>query len=124
MENSRKFWKKNKAIIHDLYRFWKYSNARKNWMQNSYKCYTNKYKKYVACIYDWNLVLVHHKISKAFESFLGKDAVYNFKSMIKESKYCTNMMKKLVMTEEDDEDFENSTKFGFVIMFMLKVMLK
>ena len=33
-------------------------------------------------------------------------------------------MKKLVMTEEDNEDFENSTKFGFVIKFMLKVMLK
>ena len=35
--------------------------------------------------------------------------------MIKESKYCGEMMKKLfnrelVMTKEDDEDFENSTK--------------
>ena len=64
------------------------------------------YKKCVACIYDWNLVWVDDELSKPFESFLGKDAVYNFKSIIRESKYCTNMMKKFVMTE-DDEDFEN-----------------
>ena len=35
--------------------------------------------------------------------------------MIKESKYCSEVMKKhfnkeLVMTEEDNKDFENSTK--------------
>ena len=45
--------------------------------------------------------------------FLGEDAVYNFiSSVIEESKYCTDVMKKhftkeLVMTKED---FENSTK--------------
>ena len=47
---------------------------------------------------------------------LSKDAVYNFiNSMIKESKYCSDVMKEhfnkeLVMTKEDDENFENSTK--------------
>ena len=47
---------------------------------------------------------------------LGEDAVYNFiRSMIEESKYCSNVMKKhfnkeLVMTKEDNEEFENSTK--------------
>ena len=35
--------------------------------------------------------------------------------MIEESKFCTDILKKhcnkeLVMTKEDDEDFENSTK--------------
>ena len=38
-----------------------------------------------------------------------------FNSMIKEGKFCTNIMKKdvnkePVMIKEDDEDFESSTK--------------
>ena len=53
---------------------------------------------------------------KPFKSYLGQDAVYNFiKSMIDQSKYCTEIIKKhfnkkLVMTREDDEDFKTSTK--------------
>ena len=59
---------------------------------------------------------VDDKFSKPFKSYLDKDAVYNFiSSMIKESKYCSDVMKKhfnkeLVMTKEDNEDFENSNK--------------
>ena len=51
-----------------------------------------------------------------FKSYLSKDAVYSFiYSMIKESKYCSDVMKKyfnkeLVMTKEDNEGFENSSK--------------
>ena len=47
---------------------------------------------------------------------MGQDTVYNFiNSIIEESKYCIEEMKKtfnkkLVMTAENDEDFENSTK--------------
>ena len=38
---------------------------------------------------------VDDKCSKPFKSFLGEDAVYNFvTSMIKESKYCSDVMKK------------------------------
>ena len=54
--------------------------------------------------------------SKSFHSYLGKDAANNFiSSIIKESKYCSEVMKKhfnkeLVMTKQDNEDFENSTK--------------
>ena len=49
--------------------------------------------------------------------------------MIKEGKYCANIMEKhfhkeFMMTKEDDEDFENSTKLWFVIMFMLRVKSK
>ena len=49
--------------------------------------------------------------------------------MIEESKCCADMMKKyfnekLVMAKADDEDFETFTKIGFVIMLMLRVMLK
>ena len=48
--------------------------------------------------------------------YVSQDVVYNFiNSMIEESKYCTNMMKKhfnkkLVMIKDDDEDFENFAK--------------
>ena len=45
-----------------------------------------------------------------------EDAVYNFIcSFFEDNKYCSNVMKKhlnkeLVITKEDHEDFENSTK--------------
>ena len=78
--------------------------------------YANKYQKLVACSYGYKLACIDDKFSKAFKSYLDKDAVYNFiSSMIEESKYCSDLMKKhfnkeLVMTKEDNEDFENSTK--------------
>ena len=56
------------------------------------------------------------KFSKPFKSCLGKDAIYNFiSSMIEESKYSSDVMKKhfnreLVMTKKDNKDFENPTK--------------
>ena len=56
------------------------------------------------------------KFSQPFKTYLGEDAVYNFiNSMIKESKYCGDVMKKhfskeLVMMKEDNEDFKNSAK--------------
>ena len=59
---------------------------------------------------------VDDKFSKPFKSYLDKDAVYNFiSSMIEESKYCSDVMKKhfnkdLVMAKGDNEDFKNSTK--------------
>ena len=49
---------------------------------------------------------VNDKFSKPFKTYLSKDAVHNFiNSMIKESKYCSDMM-----TKEGNEDFKNSTK--------------
>ena len=51
-----------------------------------------------------------------FESYLGEDAVYNFiSSVIEESKYCSNVMKKhfnkeLVMIKKENDNFEKSIK--------------
>ena len=51
--------------------------------------------------------------SKLFKSYLGEDAVYSFiDSMIEESEYCIDVMEKyfnkeLVMTKQDNENFEN-----------------
>ena len=62
------------------------------------------------------LVCVNDKFSNPFKSYLGEDAVYNFiSSMIKESKYCSDVMKKhfnkeLVMAKKDNEDFKTFTK--------------
>ena len=87
-----------------------------NEYQNPEDSYKNKYQKHVACIYGYKLVCVDGKFSKPFKSYLGEDVVYNFiNSMIEESKYCSDVLKKhfnkeLLMTEEDNEGFENSTK--------------
>ena len=87
-----------------------------NGSQNPNESYSNKYQKHVACSYGYKLVCVDDKFSKPFKSYLGEDAVYNFiSSMIEESKYCSDAMKKhfnkeLVMTKEDNKDFEISTK--------------
>ena len=43
----------------------------------------------------YKLACVDDKLSKPFKSYLVKDAVYNFiNGMIKESKQCTDMIKK------------------------------
>ena len=87
-----------------------------NEMQNPEQSYTNKYQNHIACSYHYKLLWVDVKFSKPFKSCFGEDAVYNYiNSMVEESKYCDGVMKKhfnkkLVLTEEDDEDFENSTK--------------
>ena len=84
--------------------------------QNLDESYTNKYQKHVACSYGYNLVWVDDKFSKPFRSYLGEDTVYYFiNTMVKKSKYCINVMKKLfnkklVMAKKDGADFENSTK--------------
>ena len=97
---------------------WKYSSAEDNRKQNLAESYTNKYQKYIACSYGYILVCVNNKFSKSFKTYLDKNAIYHFvNSMFKESKYCSDMMKKLfneelvMMTKGDNEDSKNSTKF-------------
>ena len=88
-----------------------------NGKQNSNESYTNKYQKHVAGSCDYKLLCIDNKFCKPFKSCLGENAVYNFiNSMVKESKYCSDVMKKhfekeLLMTKNANEDFENSTKF-------------
>ena len=84
-----------------------------NGKQNPNESYTNKCQKHVACSYGYKLVCVDDSFSKPFKLYLGEDVVYNF--MIEASKYCSHVMKKhfnkeLVMTKEDNDDFDNSTK--------------
>ena len=81
--------------------------------ENPNESYTRKYQKHVACSYGYKLLCVKEKFSEAFNSYLGEDTVYNFVSSMTEES--SDVMKKyfnkeLLMTEEDDENFENSTK--------------
>ena len=92
-----------------------------NGKQNPDVSYTSKYQ-HVACSYGFKLVCFDDEFSKPFNSYLGEDFAYNFiNSMIKESKYCNDMMRKrfnkgLVMTKEHDDDFKNCTNVGFVFL--------
>ena len=74
------------------------------------------FQKHITCSYGSKLVYVDDKFSKPLKKYLGEDAVYSFiSSMIKESKYCSEVKKKhfnkeLLITKEENEYFENSTK--------------
>ena len=66
-----------------------------NGKQYPEESYTNKYRKHMACSYGYKLVCVNYKFSKPFKAYLGGIAVFNFiNSMIKESKYCSDVVKK------------------------------
>ena len=77
-----------------------------NGKQNSNGSYTNKCQKHITCSYGYKLVCIDDKFSKPFKTNLGEDAIYNFiDSMIEESKYCKDVMRKhfnkeLVITED------------------------
>ena len=88
-----------------------------NGKQNPEESYSNKCQKHVACTYDYKLVCGDVKLSKPFKSYLGEYTVYNSINIMLEEKkkYCSDGMKKHfnkepLMTKEDDEEFENSTK--------------
>ena len=89
-------------------------NGKQN-SESKIQFYTRKYQKHITSNYDYKLVFIDDKFSKPFKIYLGKDTVYNFlHSMIEESKYCREVMKKhfnkeFVITKEDSEDFKNST---------------
>ena len=96
-----------------------------NGKQNQNEPYTNKYQKHVASSYGYKLVCVDDEFSKPFKSYLGQDAVYSFvSSMIEESKYCSDVMKKhfnkeLVMSKKENEDFENVGSVAMIILIMM-----
>ena len=78
--------------------------------------YPNRYQKPIAPTYGYKLECAEDKFSKPFKTCLTKDAVYNFvNNMIKEIKYCTDVMKKQFnkepVTTKEDENFKNPTKY-------------
>ena len=74
-----------------------------NGKQNPEESCSKKYQKHIACSYGYKLVCVHDKFNKPFKAYLGKDTIYNFiNSTIKESKYCSDLMKKHFKRTCDD----------------------
>ena len=92
-----------KIAIHDLYGFGKYFGTR-------------KYQNHIGGSFVYKVVCVDDQFIKPFKSYLGKDDVHKFIiNMVKGSKYCSCVMKKLVnkehvMVNEDNEHFLSSTK--------------
>ena len=79
--------------------------------------HTQKHQKHVASNYGCKFSCVDDKYSKPFKSYLGEDSVFNFvnNSVINESKYCIEVMKKhftkkLVTFKKEHEDYKRSAK--------------
>ena len=82
-----------------------------NRKQTPNESFSKKYQKHVACKYGHKLAYADDKFSKPYKSYLGEEAVYNFIiSMVKVSKYCSDVIKKYfnkepVITKNENEDF-------------------
>ena len=76
--------------------------------------YTKKYREYIPCSYAFKFVCIDDRFSKSIAVYRGKNAAYQFiKTIIKEYKYCTKIMKEhfntnLVMTEVEKHLFQES----------------
>ena len=77
--------------------------------------YTNAYQKHTDCGFGYKLVCCYgDKYSKPLTIYRGEKAVYEFmEQMLKEVKYCKNVMKKefnkpLKMTKKDEEKFKKA----------------
>ena len=86
--------------------------------QNKDESYTNKYQNHVGCSYNYKLICFDGQFSKFLKSYLGKGAVDKFiSSMVKESKYCSCVMKiyldkEIPLTKEDDKILKDLKNVG------------
>ena len=81
------------------------------------KSYTEVYQKHTDCSFGYKVVCCYDdKYTKPIQLYRGEKAVYKFlENMLKEVKYCKNIMKKhfnkpLRMTKEDEDEFKKATK--------------
>ena len=99
-------------IIHSNFE----SITRINGKLNPEDFYRSKYQNQVGCSYVYKLVSADNYFSKTRKSYLREDVVHKFITiMVKEKKCCSSLIKKhfnrkLVLTKEDDENFESFTK--------------
>ena len=101
--------------------------SENNWKRNPEKSYTNKCQKHIACSCGYKVVYVDDKISKPFKRYLGGDAVYNLiNSVIEESAYCCEVIKKLDLTKNlwRMKILKILLNVGSVTMIMLIILLK
>ena len=81
------------------------------------KSYTEAYQKHTDCGYGYKVVCCYDdEYSKPVQVFRGENAVYKFmENMLEEVDWCKSIMeeqfnKPLVMTEENEIDFQKATK--------------
>ena len=84
---------------------------------NNDKSYTEAYQKHTDCGYGYKVVCCYDdKYTKPINIYRGEKAVYKFmEKMLKEVKYCKNIMKKefdkqLIMTDNDELSFKLEQK--------------
>ena len=77
-----------------------------NEKQNPDESYRNKFQKYITCGYSYKIVCNDYKFSNPFKSYLSEDSIFNLiNCMVQKSHYCSDVIKKLLMTKEDEEDY-------------------
>ena len=87
-----------------------------NEKQNPKESYTKKYQAHIACSYGYKLVYADDKFSKPFMTYLDEHIIYKFfNNRIKESKCCSDVIKKhfnkeFVMSKKDTGNFKNFSK--------------
>ena len=75
---------------------------------------TKKYHDNVSCCYAFKVVCIDNRFSKPILVYRGENTAYEFiKTILKEYKYCKNIMKKhfnrnLIMSEEEEHLFQQS----------------
>ena len=88
---------------------------------------TKKYHDHVPCSYAFKVVCIDDRFSKPVVVYRGKNAAYEFiKAILKEYKYCKNIMKKhfnknLIMSEEKEHLFQQGFVKGLFMMTMKKL---
>ena len=75
---------------------------------------TEKCHDHVPCSYNFKVVCIDDRFSKPVVVYRGENAAYEFiRAILKEHKYCKNIMKKhfnknLVMSQEEEHSFQQS----------------
>ena len=76
---------------------------------SSNSSYTRKFQKQIFCSFAYKVVCINNNFSKKIVLYRGKDTVNKFvKSILNEYNYCRKVMKKLIMSVEKEERFEQS----------------
>ena len=91
--------------------------------------YSKKYQHHVPYSFAYKLVWVDDKFTKPIVVFRGEDAAYEFiKAIVKKYQYCKKVMNKhfnknLIMTEEEEKQFQSSNTC-WICKNSLKMMMK
>ena len=80
--------------------------------QNNEKSHTELYQKHTDCGYAYKVVCCYDdRYSKPIQLYRGENAVNKFiEKMLEEVKYCKKFNKEMVLTKEDEKNFQESEK--------------